>query len=175
MSTPKVIHFMHPLCRRSLPVLSLLIYVGTIPAYFFLPVRYRHEVTSALLFSYPGTLSRYLLSIYLNPLWNRMPLGTLTANLFGTALLGAIHVLQNKQNMLSPTICSLLQGIADGYCGCLTTVSTFASEVLALEEGRRWQYIFVSWTASQLLLLVILEPSFHAGNIARQQTCHFVA
>ena len=80
--------------RYSLTVISVLIYFATIPAYFSLPVEYRHQATAALLFSFPGTLTRYLLSIRLNPLINLIPLGTFTANILGTALLGTFHVLQ---------------------------------------------------------------------------------
>lgn len=159
--------------RYSLTALSVLIYAATIPAYFTLPSTYRHQVTAALLFSFPGTVTRYLLSIYLNPLINIMPLGTFTANVIGTALLGAFHVLQSTSTPPSPKICAILQGLGDGYCGCLTTVSTFAAEVGTLRERKAWFYAVVSWGTGQLLLLVVLGPSFWAGHISEQPTCRF--
>ena len=160
--------------RYSLTVFSVLVYAGAFPAYFYLSDDYRHEVTAALLFAFPGTLTRYLLSIRLNPINKLLPLGTFTANSFGTALLGAIHVLQNMGTPVSPNTCAILQGLGDGYCGCLTTVSTFAAEVSALEEWKAWLYVGISWMTGQLLLLVIMGCSFWAGHVKEQRTCKFV-
>lgn len=102
-----------------------------------------------------------------------MPLGTFTANMFGTALLGMFHVLQGLKNPVSANTCALLQGLEDGYCGCLTTVSTFAAEVDALPDGKSWLYVGVSWLTAQLLLLVILGPSIWAGGVSERTTCVF--
>lgn len=162
-----------PMIRYALTALSVLIYAATFPAYFLLPAAYRHQATAALLFSFPGTLTRYILSIKVNPLMKSMPLGTFTANAFGTALLGVFHVLQNTASPKSAGACALLQGLSDGYCGCLTTVSTFAAEVGSLKKGKAWFYAAASWMTGQLLLLVILGPSFWAGHVREQQTCKF--
>jgi len=159
--------------RYGLTIISVLSYAATFPAYFCLPVDFRHRATAALLFSFPGTLTRYLLSIRLNPIMKTMPLGTFTVNVLGTALLGTFHVLQNTSSPLSQNACTILQGLADGYCGCLTTVSTFAAEVGTLAAWKAWFYAAVSWATGQLLLLVILGPSFWAGNVREQQTCKF--
>ncbi|KII95132.1 hypothetical protein PLICRDRAFT_99062 [Plicaturopsis crispa FD-325 SS-3] len=159
--------------RYGLTVVAILMYAATIPVYFRLSHKYRHEVTAALLFSFPGTLTRYVLSIKLNPLLKTLPLGTYTANMFGTALIGAFHVLQSTSNPPSPNACGLLQGLADGYCGCLTTVSTFAAEVGTLREKKAWFYAVTSWLTGQLLLLVILGSSYWAGGVKEQITCKF--
>ncbi|CAL1706778.1 unnamed protein product [Somion occarium] len=161
--------------RYSVSVLGVLIYAAAYPAYFELPAKFRHQATAALLFSFPGTLSRYLLSIYLNPALSLFPLGTFTANMFGTAMLGVFHVLQGLRSPLSPNACAVMQGLADGYCGCLTTVSTFAVEVVTLEEEKSWFYVVLSWVTAQLLLLVILGPSYWAGNVNEQTTCVFIS
>jgi fluoride ion exporter CrcB/FEX len=160
--------------RYGLTITSILIYAAAFPAYFRLPTEFRHEATAALLFSFPGTLTRYLLSLYLNPLMTTMPLGTFIANSLGTALLGTFHVLQNTPTPVSHNACAVLQGLADGYCGCLTTVSTFAAEVEALTDWKAWFYALISWSTGQLLLLVILGPSFWAANVREQKTCSFV-
>ena len=162
-----------PRVRWSLTALCVLIYAGAFPAYFRMSPSFRHQATAAILFSFPGTLSRYLLSINLNPLLKLFPLGTLTANAVGTALIGTFHVLQGVRGPVSPNACAVLQGLMDGYCGCLTTVSTFATEVAALEPGRAWLYVVVSWVVSQLLLLVILGSSYWAGNVSETVTCAF--
>jgi len=97
------------------------------------------------------------------------------ANSFGTALLGFFHVLQGLPSVVSPNTCSLLQGLGDGYCGCLTTISTFAAEVVALEGFKASSYIIISWVTGQLLLLVIMGSSFWAGHVKEQVTCSFQA
>jgi CrcB protein len=159
--------------RYGITIVSVLTYAATFPAYFRLPADFRHKATAALLFSFPGTLTRYLLSIHLNPLVQTIPLGTFIANALGTALLGTFHVLQSTPTPVSQNACAILQGLADGYCGCMTTVSTFAAEVGTMKEWRAWFYAAFSWTTGQLLLLVILGPSFWAGHVKEQQTCSF--
>jgi fluoride ion exporter CrcB/FEX len=160
--------------RYALTVISILSYGAVFPTYFLLSADFRHQATAALLFAFPGTLTRYLLSLQLNTLIKVIPLGTLTANLMGTAFLGAFHVVQNiSKDPVSSNACAILQGLSDGYCGCLTTVSTFAVEILGLKLWKGSQYAFVSWTMGQLLLLVILGPSFWTGGAEEKITCRF--
>jgi len=161
--------------RYALSVLSVLTYAGAYPAYFHLPASFRHQATAALLFCVPGTLTRYTLSIKLNPLLALFPLGTFTANMVGTALLGTFHVLQGTHGPPTPNACAVLQGLADGYCGCLTTVSTFAAEVIGLEDWRAWVYVVASWFGAQCLLLVILGSSYWHGGVSEQTTCVFAS
>ncbi|KZT20396.1 hypothetical protein NEOLEDRAFT_1140852 [Neolentinus lepideus HHB14362 ss-1] len=160
--------------RYTLTSLSVCVYAATFPVYFRLPADYRHQATAALLFSYPGTLTRYILSISLNPRLSLFPLGTYVANSFGTALLGALHVIQGMSPSASPNACALLQGLADGYCGCLTTVSTFATEIDALVEWKAWLYAALSWSTGQIVLLLIMGSSFWAGHVSEQLSCRFV-
>lgn len=159
--------------RYAVSIISVLAYAATIPLYLLSPASWRHKATSALLFSYPGTLTRYLLSIYLNPRSEIFPVGTFTANAIGTALLGLFDVLQGLPSPVSPRACSLLQGLGDGYCGCLTTVSTFAAEVITLRGWMSWLYVLVSWVVGQLLLLVIMGSSYWAGHVNERATCTF--
>ena len=159
--------------RYTLTVVSVLIYAAAYPAYFRMSPSFRHQATAAILFSFPGTLCRYLLSIKVNPLLKLFPLGTFTANAVGTALIGTFHVLQSTNGPPSMNACGVLQGLIDGFCGCLTTVSTFATEVAALAPGRAWFYVVLSWTTCQCLLLVILGSSYWAGNVSETVTCVF--
>ncbi|TBU45044.1 CrcB-like protein-domain-containing protein [Dichomitus squalens] len=161
--------------RYTLSALAVLVYAAAYPAYFRMSPRFRHEATAALLFSFPGTLSRYLLSLSLNPRLKLFPLGTFAANMVGTALLGTFQVLRSIRHPgpLSANACNVLQGLADGYCGCLTTVSTFAAEVDALPPRRAWLYAVLSWLTGQVLLAIILGPSIGVGHVSREITCRF--
>lgn len=159
--------------RLTLTSLCIATYAATIPAYLYLPPSYRHQATAALMFSFPGTLTRYFLSVLLNPIVHTIPLGTFAANSLGTALLGVFYTVQRRVNPVSDTSCTLLQGLSDGYCGCLTTISTFAAELEALKEWKAWFYGVVSWMAGQLLLLLIVEVPFWTGHVRRAVTCYF--
>ena len=95
------------------------------------------------------------------------------ANIVGTGLLGVFHVLQRISPLPSTNSCAILQGLLDGFCGGLTTISTFAVEVSVLERNRAWLYVTLSWATSQLLLLVIVGPAWLSGNIKESNTCTF--
>lgn len=163
-----------PAVRYVLSGVGILIYAATFPAYARLPPSYRSRAVASLLFSFPGTLSRYLLALYMNTITERIPLGTMTANVVGTGLLGVFHVLQNKHPNVPPHACSTLQGLIDGFCGALTTISTFAVELNAMEGSRyAWIYGGISVTISQLLLLVIILPAHTLSNVPFVRTCTF--
>jgi len=163
-----------PVQRVSTGV-ALLIYISTLLTYFFLSPAYRPHATTALLFSFPGTLLRYFLATRLNnyPKSSPFPFGTLTANIFGTALLAAFHALQRSQALHSSfTACQILQGLMDGFCGCLTTVSTFIVEVRALNSKNAWIYVGTSVVLGQLVCLAVLGPAWLAGaSSERTSTC----
>lgn len=161
--------------RRTVSFLAFCTYAATIPAYFFLPHQYRHQATAALLFSFPGTLTRYLLSTHLNAALPSFPLGTYAANSFGTAMLGTFHVLQSTANRpLSPASCTTLQGLGDGYCGCLTTISTFVAEIAVLKTaGHKYRYALTTWITGQGILVCIFGALLWGGDIVKNQTCVF--
>ncbi|KAI9297767.1 hypothetical protein K502DRAFT_66503 [Neoconidiobolus thromboides FSU 785] len=77
-----------------------------------------------------GAYIRYLLS-RLNVKYSRFPIGTLTANLIASAVLAIVtyflsfSVDNTVHNGLSTISCISLYSISDGFCGCLSTVSTF--------------------------------------------------
>ncbi|KAF7347388.1 MFS general substrate transporter [Mycena venus] len=163
------------LFRMTVTVLSVCTYAATIPAYFLLPQDYRHQATAALLFSFPGTLTRYLLSTSLNTLIPTFPLGTFVANSLGTALLGTFRVLQTANHPLPAASCTLIQGLADGYCGCLSTVSTFAAELSMLKiPGHKYRYGLITWSTGQVILVFIFGAMLWSGDIVKERTCLFV-
>ena len=72
-----------------------------------------------------GSVLRYIIGRYLNQTGSGFPLGTVTANILGSLLIGIIIGLAAKNNTLSQNQTLLL---ATGFCGGFTTFSTFAYE-----------------------------------------------
>ncbi|KAF8681273.1 CrcB domain protein [Rhizoctonia solani] len=154
---------------KIMGILSLLSYLATIPLYFKLSPKFRIDATSALLFSFPGTLTRHILGTYFNALRANLPIGTLGANSLGTGLLAAFHVIQRTP--VTPTACAILQGLIDGYCGCLTTISTFAVEIRGLKGWHAWRYFALSYIIGQLLMVAIVGGSWWSGRVKEHGMC----
>lgn len=153
---------------------SVAIYAATFPAYFLLPPSYRHKATAALLFASPGALTRYVASVYLNRSGDAFPMGTFTVNIIGTMLLSAFTVLQHvSSSPVSSNACSILQGLSDGFCGCLTTISTFAAEILILNLSAGVKYVAVSYLTGQLAIFAIYGSALLSHHSGKIQTCGF--
>ncbi|KAF8335060.1 CrcB-like protein-domain-containing protein [Cantharellus anzutake] len=162
-----------PLIQYIISALSIVSYILTIPLYFILSHAFRPQATSALLFAFPGTLTRYILSVTLNPRIPSFPLGTFAANIFATALIGAFHTLQHRDNpLISHVSCEILKGLSDGYCGCLSTVSTFAVEVRALKR-KAWVYAAASLIVAQISLVLIAGVPRWSGVTKESSMCSY--
>ncbi|KAJ2804002.1 hypothetical protein H4R20_002676 [Coemansia guatemalensis] len=133
-------------------------------------------VSIALLFGCVGTLLRWRLAS-LNRTSKRvermlprfmadLPLGTFVANVIGSAVLAIIHVLQTGAVIRPSTAsCYVLTAVADGFCGCLTTVSTFAAELSVLESRRSMVYAIVSIVATQSFFILIAGIYFKTATV----------
>ncbi|HWG75283.1 MAG TPA: fluoride efflux transporter CrcB [Steroidobacteraceae bacterium] len=81
-----------------------------------------------------GALLRWILGNRLNGLFPTLPLGTLAANLIGGYIIGAAAAFFAVFSTLAPEWRLL---IITGFCGGLTTFSTFSAEVATLmQQGR---------------------------------------
>lgn len=80
-----------------------------------------------------GALLRWVLGIRLNALYPAIPPGTLAANTIGGFVVGLAVAYFADMRDLSPEWRLL---VITGFCGGLTTFSTFSAEVVALlQEG----------------------------------------
>jgi CrcB protein len=76
-----------------------------------------------------GAWFRWWLSVRMNAIFPTLPLGTLAANLIGAYIIGAaIGAIQLDLGLSMPMRLFLLTG----FCGGLTTFSTFSAEVFQL-------------------------------------------
>ncbi|OAA63725.1 chromosome condensation protein [Niveomyces insectorum RCEF 264] len=99
---------------------------------------WRGDVLFALVFAPLGCLLRFYTSLKLNAVFVTFPLGTFVVNILGTAVLGMAWDLQHAPASVtggSRVGCQVLQGVMDGFCGCLTTVSTWMTELSGLRRA----------------------------------------
>lgn len=88
-----------------------------------------------------GSVARWLLSLKLNPMHHALPLGTLTANLVGAFIIGAGLAWFNRLPQIDP-MWKLL--ITTGFCGGLTTFSTFSLEVVFLLQAGKFDWALLN-------------------------------
>ncbi|PHH68176.1 hypothetical protein CDD80_199 [Ophiocordyceps camponoti-rufipedis] len=117
-----------------------------------LPHRSWRGILFALVFAPLGTLLRFRLALWLNGARPSFPLGTFTANMVGTAVLGMAWDLEHVP-IGGVVGCQVLMGVGDGFCGCLTTVSTWVAELSGLGQSRP-----ASHTLGASLAIIIVIP-----------------
>jgi CrcB protein len=102
-----------------------------------------------------GALLRWQLGLKLNALYPQLPLGTLSANLLGGYIIGLAASYTAQHPNLSPEWRLL---IMTGFCGGLTTFSTFSLEVFSLlQQGKlMWAMLNISTQVIGSLLMTFL-------------------
>jgi len=161
MATERLIpSFPYSTTRRIIDPLFVFLgwgcWAGTIVMAIFPPHdAWRGQVVFALVFSPLGCLARFYLALYLNGKMATFPLGTLAANLTGTAVLGMAWDLAHVQSggVLG---CQVLQGVEDGFCGSLTTVSTWVAELNGLRRRSAYIYGCASVLTSLAVMVLIM-------------------
>ncbi|KHN97543.1 Camphor resistance CrcB protein [Metarhizium album ARSEF 1941] len=149
-----------PITRRLLDPLFVLLgwgcWLGAVFMCIFPPHdRWRGQATFSLVFAPLGCLARFYLSIYLNGKVAAFPLGTFAANVIGTAVLGIAWDIAHVQ-IGGIVGCQVLQGVEDGFCGCLTTVSTWVAELNSLRRRNAYTYGATSIVVSFAIMVLVL-------------------
>jgi CrcB protein len=126
------------------------------------PETWRGTALFPILFAPPGCLLRFYASLKLNSLVPSFPLGTFAANMFGTAIEGMCYDIQHVGVGVNGAVgggivgCQVLQGVQDGFCGCLTTVSTWVGEIKGLKRRSGYFYCVASVLGGLGLVVVIM-------------------
>lgn len=139
--------------QLQLCLVFTLMWLATILISVYIP-KWRDIVSFALVMSPIGVWLRFHLA-RANLRYESFPLGTFLANTIGTALLAMLLALQYTPGR-SLLQCQMIQGLDDGFCGTLTTVSTFIVELKKLERKHAYRFAIVSWIAGQMMMLVVL-------------------
>ena len=95
-----------------------------------------------------GSVTRYWLGLKLNNFENAIPFGTLLANVLGSLLIGLILGYSAKTGVLNEQHSLLL---ATGFCGGLTTFSTFAYENHLFLKGNDY-FTMIPYLAATFIL-----------------------
>ncbi|KAI1755312.1 CrcB-like protein-domain-containing protein [Xylaria castorea] len=162
---PAVPSLRYPLSRRVIDPLAVVLgwgsWIGAVVLSIVPPDRHnnpgasefwRGRATFALVFAPLGCLARFYASARLNGRLAAFPLGTFVVNVAGTVVLGLAWDLAHvpEGDVIG---CQVLQGIEDGFCGCLTTVSTWILELAVI--GRRKAYIYGGASVASALVLML--------------------
>ena len=115
---------------------------------------WRSQALFALVFAPLGCLLRFYASLHLNGKIKSFPLGTFAVNMFGT-MMEAIFLDLQRVPVGGMVGCQVLQGMSDGFCGCLTTVSTWVAELKGLKLRHAYVYGFMSVGVGLSLMVII--------------------
>ncbi|WP_411563999.1 fluoride efflux transporter CrcB [Pseudomonas shirazensis] len=108
-----------------------------------------------------GAWLRWLLGMKLNALFPTIPPGTVVANMVGGYIIGLAIAFLAASPTLSPEWRLL---IITGFCGGLTTFSTFSAETVALiQEGR------MLWALGSISLHVVGSLAMTAAGLLSYQ------
>ncbi|MCH4876471.1 fluoride efflux transporter CrcB [Pseudomonas sp. TMW22090] len=108
-----------------------------------------------------GAWLRWILGMELNALFPTIPPGTVVANMVGGYIIGLAIAVLAASPSLSPEWRLL---IITGFCGGLTTLSTFSAETVALiQEGR------LLWALGSISLHVVGSLAMTAAGLLSYQ------
>ena len=111
-----------------------------------------------------GALLRWQLGIKLNHLFPALPLGTLSANLLGAYIIGFAIAYFSQANQLSPEVRLL---IVTGFCGGLTTFSSFSAELFIQLQNSQVLWAFRTMLVHVMGSLLLTYAGFLSYSLTR--------
>mmetsp|Transcript_6212 Transcript_6212/g.9792 ORF Transcript_6212/g.9792 Transcript_6212/m.9792 type:complete len:283 (-) Transcript_6212:1950-2798(-) len=145
---------MRTISSRSRSVLIIAISIGILATVFMF--EWENEFTphrTTIFLAIVGALARWLLGMSLNR--PELPLGTLIANSIACCIIGVAYA-GFPLNAYTPSI-------TDGFCGALSTMSTFIMEAFRyntrFQRDMAYKYVLSSVFINQVILVVALHFS----------------
>jgi len=109
-----------------------------------------------------GAPTRYLADVVVQSRHDSvLPWGTISVNVVGSFVLGLVAGLTYASD--APTW--VLSLVGTGFCGALTTFSTFSYETVRLAEARRWRAAAGNVVISLALGLVAVAVGWQLGTL----------
>ncbi|CAR28900.1 ZYRO0F14564p [Zygosaccharomyces rouxii] len=158
------VHKMVRLCQWLLALLAIPL-IATILVLTIVYGNYsRGKWTLFALFGIFGSYLRYQLSNWCNGWIKNFPMGTFIANELAVILIACFQIIirgrknYHEQRPVAHTMnsCRVTTALVSGFCGSLSTISTFINEAYKLEFNYMLIYYFVSVFVSYSLLVVIM-------------------
>ena len=109
-------------------------------------LNFNNPIFLVMLGAIPGAIGRYVLGLVFKGLF-AIPIGTLIANTLGSIILGIVVTLYRLQ-LIKPEV---ITSVGIGFCGSLTTMSSFAVESLELLSNSG--VLFLSYLGITLLFV----------------------
>lgn len=123
----------------------------------------REDWTVAPLFGIIGAFTRYYVSAIMNPWCKTFFIGTYTCNQFAVLVLSFLTIVQRgKDSSLRLPIvkgknaCHIVEALESGYCGSLSTISTFINEGYKLPLSKTLIYFISTFAVSYIMFVVTL-------------------
>lgn len=155
LTPPLPITITRKVLDRSVVVLGWGSWVGVIILCILSPHNvWRGHIALSLAFAPLGVILRFHLAILLNSKISTFPLGTFLANVFASAIVAAVWAMDHA-SVGGIIACEVLQGVEGGFCGCLSTVSTWAAELNSLRRKYSYFYGMLSILVSLVLVVII--------------------
>jgi fluoride exporter len=108
-----------------------------------------------------GSLIRFYLSLTLNSKIDTFPLGSFLANILGTTILSILFI---SNNTSTTEACAWNYALSIGFCGCLTTISTFIAELGTLGTRHSYVYGFCSILSGLAINILIIGTFIWTNN-----------
>ena len=127
----------------------------------------RLKLMFSIIFAPFGTYLRWHLAP-LNSTFTHFKLGTIIVNVGGSWILaGTLVAKAHLLGRFGPQHLGVLalSGLGTGFCGCLTTVSTFAGELSSLSLVGSYGYAIASILAAQIGMIVVRGTYEWIGNV----------
>jgi CrcB protein len=118
------------------------------------------QIPLSLLFSIAGSFVRFFLSKF-NCNFPNFALGTFLANILAVVILSILTILNHAE--IPSIACTWIYALQYGFCGCLSTVSTFIVELANLKLIHAYQYSSSSISIG-ILATFIIVGSYQLSN-----------
>jgi len=116
-----------------------------------------------------GGITRYLATSFISRVYGeRFPWGTLVVNTLGSFLLGLILAWSSTQGVDSSNGSSAYALLGVGFCGGLTTFSTFSMETYSFVARSSWARALLNVLGSVCICALCVVSGFALGELWAQ-------
>ena len=110
-----------------------------------------------------GAVSRFLITLNLTKIYNvNLPIATFLVNIIGSFAIGFLYILFMGKTDLTP---ALKFGLTVGFCGGLTTFSTFSLELFEMISHQQFMQAAIYALLSVLICLVMTGIGVYCAKL----------